>query len=113
MKKRGSRIMNLAYLTTLTVAVWISFDVYRNFTKEPPVDVPAPVLAPIDPSLDDKVLSDLEQREIVPDSLIDSYQPAEAPKQNQIPPQLLQQISGPEEATQAGQQATSSGGQNP
>jgi len=61
-KQKPPRILTLAILTVVTVAVWIGFDVYRALTTKPAPPVPPEILAPIDPQLNINVLSTIVNR---------------------------------------------------
>jgi hypothetical protein len=49
-------------LTTIAIAFWVFFEVYRNFRKQPPVVAPVEVMAPFDPTLDMTTLNSLKTR---------------------------------------------------
>ncbi|KKP47641.1 MAG: hypothetical protein UR39_C0003G0043 [Candidatus Woesebacteria bacterium GW2011_GWA1_33_30] len=55
-------LMILLILTTITVVFWISFTIYRVFTKESPVNVSNEIIAPINPNLDMDTLNEIERR---------------------------------------------------
>lgn len=61
--KRGlPTIVIFAILTTITTFVWIGFEAYRAYTKEPALPVPEAVLNPLDPNLDINTLSSVANR---------------------------------------------------
>lgn len=52
----------LALLTLVMVVVWIGFEIFRTYktsTIEPDVSV---AITPLDPSVDEKVLTDIQSR---------------------------------------------------
>lgn len=62
MENKGPNLKLFAILTTVTVFVWIGTGVYQIINKRTLEDIPANVLAPIDPSLDTSSLNDIEKR---------------------------------------------------
>lgn len=63
-------IVKFAFLTLITIVVWIGFDVYRALTTEPPIDVPEETLKQLDPNLDVDTLNQLQNRVYIPDEQI-------------------------------------------
>lgn len=61
-KKSRPAIVNFAIMTAITTFVWIGFEIYRVFTKEPAPSVPLEIIAELNPELDAAVLTDLTQR---------------------------------------------------
>lgn len=61
--KKLPSIVILLILTAITVVFWVSFNVYRVFTKEEPVVVPSEITAPINPNLDMDTLDEIVKRE--------------------------------------------------
>jgi hypothetical protein len=60
--KPNNQILNLAILTTITVVIWISFDIYFAL-KQPPANQPSSEqLAPLDPTFDQKIIEGLKKR---------------------------------------------------
>lgn len=65
--------IKILMLTTVTVFVWISSEVYRALTTEPPSPVPTETLEPLDPNLDTQKLLDLSTRVyLLPEEIGDS-----------------------------------------
>lgn len=62
MKKSGNNIYFFAVATTFTVFVWIVFEVFHNLTFDKPPNIPSNIIAPLNPSLSQKALSELESR---------------------------------------------------
>lgn len=60
--KKLPSIVILLILTAITAVFWISFSVYRVFTKPKPINIPGEVTAPINPSLDLDTLNEIERR---------------------------------------------------
>ncbi|MBI3290095.1 hypothetical protein HYZ78_01735 [Candidatus Microgenomates bacterium] len=67
-RKRRPKILTLAILTTLTALTWVSFEVWRSFTKQPLLPVDAQILKSIDPNLDISALERLKREVYLPDS---------------------------------------------
>ncbi len=55
-------IIILMILTLVTVLIWLTLNVYRNFTRETPPAVPAPVILPLTPELDEETIKQMEKR---------------------------------------------------
>lgn len=71
MKKKGlPALVQLAILTLITSFVWISFEVFRAYTKTPNVDVPAEVRQPINPTLDQITLDSIVNKVYLSDEEI-------------------------------------------
>lgn len=68
--KETPPIVKIAFFTLLTVIAWISFDVYRALTVEPPVEVSEEILKDLDPSLDAGILNQIQNRVYIPDEQI-------------------------------------------
>jgi len=64
MKKRSKYppIVRFLLFTTITVIIWVTFEVYRSLTIEPDPVVPEEILAPLDPTLDSTRLDELQRR---------------------------------------------------
>lgn len=60
--KKLPSIIILLILTAITAVFWISFSVYRVFTKPKPINIPNEVIAPINPNLDLDTLNEIERR---------------------------------------------------
>ena len=75
MKKQAIKTPNLviiAVLTVITIAFWITFDVFRTLTiKEKPA-VPPEILAPLNPTLDSSSLQGLQERIQMTDAEIET-----------------------------------------
>lgn len=62
-KKKGRPfIINIIILTVITSILWVIFDVYRAFTTKPAPIVPEEILAPINPTLNQDLLNEVEKR---------------------------------------------------
>lgn len=61
-KKKRPNILIFAILTSITVATWVAFDVYRSFVKPAPVSVSQETLAPLSPTINEEALSQIQQR---------------------------------------------------
>lgn len=60
-RQKVPKLVNLAVMTTITIFVWIFFDVYRTIRKTPDIDVDKAILEPIVPNLDTETLKDIEK----------------------------------------------------
>jgi len=61
-QRKPSGILLLGVITTITVFIWISFEVYQILNKRSLEEIPAAVLAPLSPVLDTKALRELESK---------------------------------------------------
>jgi hypothetical protein len=61
--KKLPSVVILLILTAITTIFWISFSVYRVFTKPNPIDISSEVTTSINPSLDLDTLNEIEKRE--------------------------------------------------
>ncbi|MEK7112802.1 MAG: hypothetical protein AAB875_05755 [Patescibacteria group bacterium] len=61
-KSKTPKLVTLAILTAIVTAFWVFFSVYRVFTNEPPLNVPAEILEPISPTLDSDVIDKIQGR---------------------------------------------------
>lgn len=88
-KKNIPSIVTLAVLTVITVFTWIALDVYRALTSKPEPVVPQEILEPLDPTLDQLVLSELQQRGELSESeigeVIVSITPTPTPEEKIVP----------------------------
>ena len=55
-------LVTIVVLTTITVIFWVFFSVYRAFTQQPTPTVPAEILEPFSPDLDEEALSKIQGR---------------------------------------------------
>jgi len=62
MKRKTPTLVTTAILTVITIFMWIAFSVYQAFTKEPLVNIPPEILAPVSPTLDKEILASLSQK---------------------------------------------------
>lgn len=55
-KQKTPALVNLAIYTTITVFLWIFFDVYRSLKKPPDLNIDQKLLAPLNPTLNSDTL---------------------------------------------------------
>jgi len=60
--KKLPSVVILLILTAITAVFWISFSVYRVFTKPKSINIPSEVTTPINPSLDLDTLNEIDRR---------------------------------------------------
>ncbi len=58
-------LFNLSVLTLIVVALWMVFDVYRTWQKNPVAPVLQNILEPLEPSFDKKTLDALKQKKSI------------------------------------------------
>lgn len=74
-KEKTPNIVSLAILTLITSIIWIFFSLYRVFTEKTDVKVPEEILRPLSPSLNEKIISEIENKVFI--------------EQNQIPDNIV------------------------
>lgn len=65
MKTKLPNFVILLVLTTLTVLMWLGFNIYRSFLIKPSPPVAEGVLFPLNPVLDEVAIREIEQRVVV------------------------------------------------
>lgn len=95
MKSKRSNLTIFSVLTTITILTWVVFDAYQRFTKTEVKDIPASVLAPINPSLNRGSLDNIEAKLFFGPEEVAQFTPA--PTRSTPPP--------PEEEEEASPQA--------
>lgn len=58
-KHKTPALVNLAIYTTITLFLWIFFDIYRAIRKPPELNIDNKTLAPFNPNLDTNVLEEI------------------------------------------------------
>lgn len=71
-KKKTPALVNLAIYTTVTIFLWIFFDIYRSFKKEVVLDVDSKILEPINPNLDKNLLDEVSNSIYYDEKLIEN-----------------------------------------
>lgn len=61
-KDKTPNYINIGILTVITTISWIFFSAYRTLTAKPTPNVPAKVLASLNPTLDTEKISQIEGR---------------------------------------------------
>ena len=84
-RNKGPNILLFAIFTTITIFVWIGFEVYKVLNPLTLETIPDSVLLPLDPTLDQDVLKKLESRRNFTDSEINSLLPLELPSPTPTP----------------------------
>lgn len=49
-------------LTLVTLLIWLSFTIFRSFTREAAPVVPVEIVLPVNPKLDTNTIKQMEQR---------------------------------------------------
>jgi len=76
MKPRPPSFVLVAISTSITIFVWIAFEIYRVLTSTPTVDVPQEILEPISAQLDTKALDRINSSFYLTDEEIDQFSPS-------------------------------------
>ena len=61
-KKSKKNLLRIVVFTTITVFIWIAFDVYRNLSKSSIPQVLKEQLEPLNPNFNKEVLESLKKR---------------------------------------------------
>ena len=61
-KNKLPGLVVLMILTLITVAFWISFNIYRSFTTNPAIDVSEKILLEITPKFDKETIEIMKSR---------------------------------------------------
>ncbi|MBI2590905.1 MAG: hypothetical protein HYW33_03460 [Candidatus Blackburnbacteria bacterium] len=64
--QKGPNLLLFAIFTTITIFVWISTEVYQILQQKSFENIPPAVLDPLSPSLNTKILEDLESKKYFP-----------------------------------------------
>lgn len=59
-KKDLPTFLRLLILTLITALAWVFFTIYRSFVKEPSPAVPADVILPLNPKLDNETMDQMQ-----------------------------------------------------
>ena len=60
-KQKTPALVNLAIYTTITIFLWIFFDIYRALEKPPVLDIESKILEPVNPNLDMNLLEEIDK----------------------------------------------------
>lgn len=97
-QKKLPSLVTIAILTVITVTFWTGLEVYRALTIKPTPNVPANILAPVNPNLDAGALNKLQNRIDVPDSEIKTVI---VEPQSQTPVPTIAPTAAPEATSEA------------
>jgi hypothetical protein len=75
MKTRPPSFVLVAISTSITIFVWIAFEIYRIFSSSPAVDVPEEILEPISAQLDTNALDRINSSFYLTDEELDRISP--------------------------------------
>ena len=60
-RQKTPALVNLAIYTTITIFLWIFFDIYRSLKKPAILDIDQKILEPINPTLDKDLLDKIDK----------------------------------------------------
>ena len=78
-KRKTPALVNLAIYTTITIFLWIFFDIYRALKKAPVLDINEKLLEPVNPNLDNNLLDEIYQRIYYNKSTFQNIAPTQQP----------------------------------
>jgi len=109
-KKQLPAIVVIAIISLITTIVWVGFEVYRAFSQKPSPTVTDEVIQTLDPTLDVEILEAVSRRVYLEDSEIgDTLLEGPAALLNNQAIDIQEIIEQLPEATNSGEEATSSG----
>lgn len=59
---KAPKIVTIGILTLITIVFWVGFEIYRTFTQKPEAPVAENIITPLNPTLDQTVLSKIQER---------------------------------------------------
>lgn len=68
--KQKPFLVKLVILSTVTAVIWVAASIYQSIAKKEEPSVPAAIMQPLTPTLDKKVLDELENRVFLEESQI-------------------------------------------
>ncbi len=74
-KQKTPALVNLAIYTTITIFLWIFFDIYRALKKAPVLEIDSKILEPVNPNLDKNLLDEIDQSIYYDKSRLENYVP--------------------------------------
>ena len=79
-KNKLPSLVAILILTLITSVMWISFSVYRALTTETPLKISKTILEPLNPSLDEETIGQIESKIFlnesqIPENIISAPQP--------------------------------------
>lgn len=100
-KEKTPNIVSLAILTLITSIIWIFFSLYRVFTDKSDIKVSQEILEPLSPSLNEEIISEIENRVFIeqnqiPDNIVakeTAVSKIESPSPSPEPEQVIEQIN--------------------
>lgn len=99
-KKKTPALVNLAIYTTITIFLWMFFDIYRALKKEVVLDIDNKILEPVNPNLDKNLLDELDQSIYYDESLFENR------PQATITPQVVETPVEENDISQASESAS-------
>jgi hypothetical protein len=100
-KEKTPNIVSLAILTLITSILWIFFSLYRVFTEKSDIKVPEEILEPLTPSLNETIISEIENKVFIeqnqiPDNIVakeTTVSKIESPSPSPEPEQATEQVN--------------------
>lgn len=96
-RKKTPALVNIAIYTTITVFLWIFFDVYRALKKAPVLDIDNKILEPVNPNLDRNLLDEVYKSIYYDKSKLETYEvaiPSPSPSPSPVPTEKYENASG-------------------
>lgn len=62
MKRKLPNIVTLAFLTTITIIIWIGYSIYDAYIKSPNIKIDEAILKDINPTLNSNVLAEVAKK---------------------------------------------------
>ncbi len=114
MKPKLPSVVVLLVLTTITIVMWISLSIYRAAIIEPDVKVSEEILTPLDPNLNQQVVTQIESRLFIDPNqvtdIVNIQTPTPIPTVTPEPVSTLEASPTPEASSSAEPETNEEGG---
>lgn len=74
-RQKTPALVNLAIYTTITIFLWIFFDIYRALKKPPVLNIDNKILEPVNPNLDSNLLQKINESVYFNETLFENQIP--------------------------------------
>jgi len=83
-RQKTPALVNLAIYTTITVFLWIFFDIYRALKKPLVLNIDNKTLEPVNPNLDSNLLQEINESIYFNESLFENQIPVNTETENPV-----------------------------
>lgn len=93
--KKNTNLTTFAILTTLTILTWVAIEAYQRFRTTNYGPIPPQILLALNPSLDSKILEDIQSKRYFSDEEISNYVPTASSSARTTPTPTPSQTATP------------------